>query len=73
VPGAGDVLQEGPLHLLLLDEPPTDYLVDRRLNERRADPFALSPSLAEVWNEVAAVLDVDLELGQTACNFRRGN
>ncbi len=56
---------EGPLHLLLLDEPPADYLVDRRLNERRADPFSLSPSLAKVWNEVAVVLDVDLELGQT--------
>jgi hypothetical protein len=28
VPGAGDVLHGGPLHLLLLDEPPADYLVD---------------------------------------------
>src|SRR5258708_29883958 len=60
---------EGPLHLLLLDEPPADYLVDRRLNERCADPFALS--LANVWNEVAVVLDVDLELGHTVGNFRR--
>src|ERR1035437_3574142 len=36
-------------------------------------PFALSPSLAKVWNEVAVVLDVDLELGQTVGNFRRRN
>jgi len=64
---------EGPLHLLLLDEPPADHLVDRRLNECCADPFALSPSLAKVWNEVAVVLDVDLELGQTVGNFRRRN
>jgi hypothetical protein len=49
---------KGPLHLLLLDEPPADYLVDRRLNEGCADPFSLSPSLAKVWNEVGVVLDV---------------
>jgi hypothetical protein len=64
---------ESPLHLLFLDEPPADNLVDRRLNECRADPFALSPSLAKVWNEVAVVLDVDLEFGQTVGNFRRRN
>jgi len=64
---------EGPLLLLLLDEPPADYLVDRRLNERCADPFALSPSLAKVWNEVGVVLDVDLELGHPVGNFRRRN
>jgi hypothetical protein len=27
--------------------------------------------LAKFWNEVAVVLDVDLELGQTVGNFRR--
>ena len=64
---------EGPLHLLFLDEPPADYMVDGRLNECCADPFALSPSLAKVWNEVAVVLDVDLEFGQPVGNFRRRN
>ena len=64
---------EGPLHLLFLDEPSADYLVDRRLNECCADPFALSPSLAKVWDELAVVLDVDLELGQPVGNFRRRN
>ena len=60
---------EGPLHLLLLDEPSADHLIDRRLNECRADPFALSPSLAKVWDELAVVLDVYLELGQPVGNF----
>src|ERR1035437_4424135 len=64
---------EGPLHLLLLNEPSADHLVNRRLNECRADPFALSPSLAEVRNEVAVVLDVDLEFGHPVGNFRRRN
>ena len=39
---------EGPLHLLFLNEPSADHLVDRRLNECRPDPFALSPSLADI-------------------------
>ena len=51
-----------PLHLLLLDEPPAHDLVDRRFDERRADPFSLSPSITEVRNELAVVLDVGLEL-----------
>src|ERR1017187_8559282 len=63
----------GPLHLLLLDEPSADHLVDRRLNKRGADPLALSPSLTKVWNEVAVVLDVDIKLGQLVGNFRRRN
>src|ERR1019366_457686 len=54
---------EGPLHLLFLDEPSADHLIDRRLDECRADPFALSPSLAKVRDELAVVLDVYLELG----------
>ena len=60
---------EGPLHLLFLDESSADYLVDRRLNECRADSFALSPSLAKVRDELAVVLDVYLELGQPVGNF----
>jgi hypothetical protein len=56
---------------MLLDEPPADHLVDRRLNECCADPFALSPSPAKILKKVAVVLDVDLELGQTVGNFRR--
>jgi hypothetical protein len=59
------------LYLLLLDETPARNLVDRRFGERRAGPFALPPSLAEVWNELAIVLDLDLELGQPICNLRR--
>jgi hypothetical protein len=62
---------ERPLHLLFLDEPSAHYLVDRRFNECRANPFSLSPSFAEVWNELAVVLDVSLELGQPVCNLRR--
>jgi TPR repeat protein len=64
---------ESPLHLLLLDEPSADHLIDRRLNECRTDPFALSPSLAEVWNELAVVFDVDLEFGQPVGNFCSSN
>jgi hypothetical protein len=36
---------EGPLHLVFLCEPSANYLIARRLNERSADPFALSSSL----------------------------
>ena len=64
---------ERPLHLLFLHEPPSHDLVDCRFDERRADPFTLSPSLAEVWNELAVVAYVGLELGQPVCNLcRRG-
>jgi hypothetical protein len=56
---------------LFLDEPSAYYLVDRRFNECRANPFALSPSPAKILKKVAVVLDVDLELGQTVGNFRR--
>lgn len=55
--------------MMLLNEPSADHLVDRRLNECRADSFALSPSLAKVRDELAVVLDVYLELGQPVDNF----
>lgn len=42
-------------------------LVDFRFNGYRPDPFAVSPSLAEVWNELAVALDADIELRQPVC------
>jgi hypothetical protein len=53
---------ERPLHLLLLEELSAHNLVDRRFNKCRADPFTLSPSRAIVWNKLAVVLDVGVEL-----------
>jgi hypothetical protein len=51
-----------PLHLLLFREPPADNLVNRRFDERIAYPFSLPPSIAEVRDELAVVLDVNLEV-----------
>lgn len=59
-----------PLHLLFLNEPSAHYLIDRRFNEGGANPFSLSPSFAEVWNELTVVLDVSLELSQPVCYLR---
>ena len=53
---------QGPLHLLLLDEPPADDLVDCRFDKRGTDPFSLPPSIAEVRDELAVVPDVSLEV-----------
>ena len=44
-----------PLHLLLLDEPSTYHVIDRRLDERRADRLALTVALPNVWNELPIV------------------
>ncbi len=63
---------ERPLHLLLLDEPSTDHLIDRRFHERGADGFALSSTLAEVRNELAVVANVSLKFRDTRSDLFRG-
>jgi hypothetical protein len=51
-----------PLHLLLLDEPLANNLINRRFDKRCTDRFALTVAFPEVWNEFGVVPDVRFEL-----------
>ena len=53
-----------PLHLLLLDEPLADNLINRRFDKRCTDRFALTVAFPEVWNKFDVVPDVRFELGE---------
>src|SRR6478672_7860322 len=50
-----------PVHLLLLHEASAHDLIDRRFDKCRADPFAVSVPLAEIWDELLVVANVGLE------------
>ena len=50
------------MHLLFLDEPPADHLVDRRFDERRADRFSLAVSLIVVRDQFLIISNVSLKL-----------
>jgi hypothetical protein len=51
-----------PLHLLLLDEPLADDLIDRGFHKRCTDGFALTIAFLEVGDELDVVSDVSFEL-----------
>jgi len=60
-----------PSHLLLLDHPLGDELVDRGLDERGGDSFLASIPLAVVRDGAAVVDDVPAELGERPVELRR--
>src|SRR5688500_14619967 len=51
-----------PLHLLLLHHPFADHLVDRRLDEPRADPVAVAIALTVIDDRRCIVPDVGVQL-----------
>src|SRR5215471_16236163 len=60
---------QGPRHLLLLDEPPADYLVDGRFHKGCRDRFSLPVSLAKVRYERSIVGNVRLKLANALAQF----
>src|SRR5215471_3944709 len=60
---------QGPRHLLLLDEPPADYLVDGRFHKGCRDRFSLPVSLAKVRYELSIVVNVRLKLANALAQF----
>src|SRR5215472_18124037 len=58
-----------PRHLLLLDEPPADYLVDGRFHKGCRDRFSLPVSLAKVRYELSIVVNVGLKLANALTQF----
>ena len=61
-----------PLHLLLLDEPLADDLIDRGFHKRCTDGFALTIAFPEVGDELDVVSDISFELTDAfeACQLR---
>jgi hypothetical protein len=53
-----------PLHLLLLDEPLADELINRRFDKRSTYRFALTVTFPEVRNEFDVVPDIGFELAE---------
>ena len=58
-----------PLHLLLLDEPLADDLIDRGFHKRSTDGFALTVAFPEVGDELDVVPDVSFELTDALAEF----
>ena len=59
-----------PPHLLSLDHPLADYLVDRRLRRSGRNLLAVAPPLAEIWDQIGIVVDVGVKLLRSFLQFR---
>ena len=54
----------GPPHLLLLDHPLADHLIDRRFRKRRRDPLAVARPIPVIRDEGPVGLDVVVEFAR---------
>jgi hypothetical protein len=61
-----------PCHLLLLDKPPADKLVDSRFHKGCRDRFSLPVSLAKVRYELLIVANVGPKLDKPSATFFAG-